>query len=142
MLRAPPEVDGGLFQIAMTPQQDLNGAQIRTCFEEMRGKTMPQDVWVYLFLDARLLGSLFAGVARCFRIDRLTTIVPAIAWKQPFAGFSRQAAPVLAQFLQLRRINRLGMSKQALNCLNVFALVDKKGREAVTEVVEAESLTT
>jgi hypothetical protein len=33
------------------------------------------------------------------------------------------------------------MSKQALNRLYVFALVDKKGREAVTEVVEAESLT-
>ena len=32
------------------------------------------------------------------------------------------------------------MSKQALNCLNVFALVDKKGCEAVAEVVEAESL--
>jgi hypothetical protein len=63
-------------------------------------KTMPQDVWVYLFLDARLLGSLFAGVARCFRIDRVTTTVPAIAWKQPFAGLSRQAPPVLAQFFQ------------------------------------------
>src|SRR6266851_7735920 len=61
---------------------------------------MPQDVWIYLFLDARSLGSLLAGVPRCFRIDRLTTTVPAIAWKQPFAGFSRQAAPVLAQFLQ------------------------------------------
>jgi hypothetical protein len=33
------------------------------------------------------------------------------------------------------------MSKQALNCLYVFALVEKKGREAVAEVVEAESLT-
>src|SRR6267154_3087562 len=66
----------------------------------MRGKAMPQDVWIYLFLDARSLGSLFAGVPRCFRIDRLTTTVPAIAWKQPFAGFSRQAAPVLAQFFR------------------------------------------
>ena len=53
--------------------------------------------------------------------------------------------------LQLRRVNRLGievksrarlrMTQQSLNCLNVFALVDKKGREAVTEIVEAESLT-
>src|ERR1700682_2353450 len=61
---------------------------------------MPQDVWIYLFLDARSLGRLLAGVPRCFGIDRLTTTVPAIAWKQPFAGFSRQAAPVLAQFFQ------------------------------------------
>ena len=26
--------------------------------------------------------------------------MPAVAWKQPCAGFSRQAAPVLAQFLE------------------------------------------
>ncbi len=33
------------------------------------------------------------------------------------------------------------MTKQPLNRLYVFALADKKGREAVTEVVEDESLT-
>ena len=33
------------------------------------------------------------------------------------------------------------MAKQSLSCLNVFARVDQKSREAVTEVVEAESLT-
>jgi len=33
------------------------------------------------------------------------------------------------------------VTKQPLNRLYVFALADKKGREAVTEVVEAESLT-
>jgi hypothetical protein len=32
------------------------------------------------------------------------------------------------------------MAKQTLNCLYVFALVDKEGREAVAEVVESESL--
>ncbi|MGC0776297.1 MAG: hypothetical protein WCD68_03765 [Candidatus Acidiferrum sp.] len=32
------------------------------------------------------------------------------------------------------------MAKQALNRLYVFAFVDKKGREAVAEVVESESL--
>ena len=52
---------------------------------------------------------------------------------------------------QFRRVNRLGIeiksgarfgvAKQALNRLHVFALVDKKGREAVAEVVKAESLT-
>jgi len=67
---------------------------------EMELGIVPQDMWIYLFLDARLLSGLLAGIARCFRIDRLTTTVPAIAWKQPFAGFSRQAAPVLAQFFQ------------------------------------------
>ena len=53
-----------------------------------------------LFLDARALGGFLAGVPRCFRIDGLITVVPTVAWKQPFAGLSRQAAPVLAQFLE------------------------------------------
>ena len=66
----------------------------------MRGKAMAQDVGMDLFLDARSLGGLLAGVPRCFRIDRLITVVPAVAWKQPCAGFSRQAAPVLAQFFE------------------------------------------
>jgi hypothetical protein len=32
------------------------------------------------------------------------------------------------------------MTKQSLNRLYVFALVDKKGRKGVTEIAEAESL--
>jgi hypothetical protein len=32
------------------------------------------------------------------------------------------------------------VTKQSLNCLYVFALVDKEGREAVAEVVESECL--
>src|SRR5467141_3695001 len=93
------EVDGGLFQIAMT-QQDLNGAQIRACFEQMSGEAVAQDVWVYSLFDACSLGRLLAGIARCFRIDRLAATVPAVAWKEPDAGFSRQATPVLAQFFE------------------------------------------
>ena len=93
------EVDGGLFQIAMT-QQDLNGAQIRACFEQMSGEAVAQDVWIYSLFDACSLGRLLARIARCFCIDRLATTVPAVAWKEPDAGFSRQAAPVLAQFFE------------------------------------------
>ena len=43
--------------------------------------------------------------------------------------------------IEVKSRARLRMAQQSLNCLNVFALVDKRGREAVTEVVEAESLT-
>jgi hypothetical protein len=51
-------------------------------------------------LDACALGSLLTGVARCFRIDGLIAVVPTVAWKQPFTGFSRQTTPVFAQFLE------------------------------------------
>src|SRR5713226_3772311 len=66
----------------------------------MSGEAVAQDVWVYSLFDACSLGRLLAGIARCFRIDRLATAVPAVAWKEPDAGFSRQAAPVLAQFFE------------------------------------------
>src|SRR5882724_9748840 len=66
----------------------------------MCGKTMAQRVRMDFFLDARSLGSFLTGVPRCFRIDGLITVVPAVAWKQPYAGLSPQAAPVLAQFFE------------------------------------------
>src|SRR5712691_6299972 len=63
----------------------------------MCGEAVAQDVWVNPLLEARSLGGLLAGVARCFRIDGLTRTVPAVARKQPHAGLSPQTAPVLAQ---------------------------------------------
>src|ERR1700746_738777 len=59
-----------------------------------------QDVWLYSLFDACSLGCLLEGIARCFRIGRLATTVPAVAWKEPDAGFSRQAPPVRAQFFE------------------------------------------
>src|SRR5713101_4571738 len=66
----------------------------------MRSETVTQRVGMDLFLDARALNRFLARVPGCFRIDGLITVVPTVAWKQPFAGLSRQAAPVLAQFFQ------------------------------------------
>src|SRR5260370_22692014 len=66
----------------------------------MRGEAVTQRVGMDLFLDARALDSFLASVPRCFRIDGLITVVPTVAWKQPCPGLSRQAAPVLAQFLE------------------------------------------
>src|SRR5258706_5694312 len=66
----------------------------------MRGEAVTQGVGMDLFLDACTLDSFLASVPRCFRIDGLITVVPTVAWKQPCAGFSRQTAPVFAQFLE------------------------------------------
>src|SRR5258707_12144818 len=112
------EVDGGLFEVAMA-QQDLNGAQIRARLEKMRGEAVTQRVGMDLFLDARSLGSLLTGVPRCFRIDGLITVVPTVAWKQPYAGLSRQAAPVPAQFFQKFRAEHHIAISASLAPLNV-----------------------
>ena len=55
------QIDGGLFQIAVA-QQDLNGAQIGACFEQISGEAVTQRVGMDLFLDAGSLGGLLAGV--------------------------------------------------------------------------------
>src|ERR1700689_3979245 len=58
--RRKMKVDGGLLQIAM-PQQNLDGAQVRTRFQEMGGEAVPQSVRMNLPADAGALGRLFAG---------------------------------------------------------------------------------
>jgi hypothetical protein len=35
------EIDGGLFEIAMS-EQDLDGTQVGTCFQQVRRKAVPQ----------------------------------------------------------------------------------------------------
>src|SRR5208337_4033369 len=93
------QVDGGLFQIAMA-QQDLNGAEIGTRFEQMSGEAVAQRVRMNSFLEVRALGGFMTRMPNGFRIDGLATVMVAVAWKQPDAWFSSQAVPVLAQFFE------------------------------------------
>ena len=59
-----------------------------------------RNVWGWTYFLMPALGSLLTGVPRCFCIDELSAVVPTVAWKQPFAGFSGQTTPVFAQFLE------------------------------------------
>jgi hypothetical protein len=61
------EVDGGLFQIAMS-QQDLNGADPRLPREDA-WRSSDAMCGMDLFLDASTLDSFFTRVPGCFRID-------------------------------------------------------------------------
>ena len=46
------QVNRGLFQIVVT-EEHLDGTQVGTRFEQMSGKTMPQRVRVYPFVETR-----------------------------------------------------------------------------------------
>ena len=48
------EIDGGLFQIAMA-QQDLDGPQIRSVFQQVSGEAVTQGVRMDLLPNSRLL---------------------------------------------------------------------------------------
>src|SRR5208282_2121414 len=93
------QVDGGLFQIAMA-QQDLNSAQIRARFEQMRGETVAQRVWVDDFLEGGLLSCSFAGMVDRLGRDGPITVTTMPARKQPYTELWSQTAPVLAEFVE------------------------------------------
>jgi hypothetical protein len=51
------EIDGGLFQIAM-PQQDLDGPQIRSVFQQVSGEAVTQGVIVVLIISFPLRSAI------------------------------------------------------------------------------------
>ena len=57
MARRQLQIAGCLFQIAM-PQQQLNRAQIRSCFEQMRGEAVAQRVGMNRLVEAGPAGKL------------------------------------------------------------------------------------
>src|ERR1700685_1862931 len=62
MLLREVEIDGGLFEVTM-PEQDLDGAQVSTCFQQVRGKAVPQCVGMNLLI-------LQPGLDRSLLTDR------------------------------------------------------------------------
>jgi chorismate synthase len=74
------EIDGGLFQIVMA-QQDLNGVQVGTRFQQVGGEAVAEHVGINFLFNAGTAGGVLAGVARGLGIDGLIAAVPAIAGK-------------------------------------------------------------
>src|SRR5882724_355840 len=90
------EIDGSLFQITM-PQQNLNGSQIRTVFEQMCGKTMPKCVGMDFLVETGTLRGCSTGNPDDLGRNRMIGGVPAVAGEYPDGWFTPQAAPVFAQ---------------------------------------------
>src|SRR5215471_2517876 len=99
MPRREMKVDGGLLQIAV-PQQNLDGAHVRTRFQKMGSEAVAQSVGMNLFLDASSFCSVLTGMPGHLGVDRPIAGVPTIARKQPNAGLAPQAAPILPQGLE------------------------------------------
>jgi len=96
------EIDGGLFEIAMS-EQDLDSAEVSACFQKVRCKTVPQRMWMdVLILEPGLDRSLLAGGPEHLRGDRAACGVPPVARKQPVLGLPPQSSPPGAQFFEQR----------------------------------------
>jgi hypothetical protein len=55
------KIDRGLLQIVMS-QEQLNGAQVRSVFQQVRSETMAQRVGMNPVLKSRPLGSTLARI--------------------------------------------------------------------------------
>jgi hypothetical protein len=66
MLLREMEINGGFFQIAMS-QQDLDGPQIRSVFQQVSRETVPQGLLILLMIYSQ----------RRFAIG----VIPSMAWK-------------------------------------------------------------
>ena len=79
------QIDRRLLQVAMS-EQHLNGAQVGTGFEQMRGKAVAQRVRmnVLVFKPSALCGVL-TGSPQDLGGDRITCGMPSVAGKQPVA---------------------------------------------------------
>src|SRR5579864_4879364 len=96
------EVNRGFLQIAMT-EQNLNGAQIRSGFEQVRRETVPQGVRMNLQTEPRPFGCFPASLPDHFRVDGRFPRVPPVAGEQPDLRSAPKSAPERSEFLQQLR---------------------------------------
>jgi len=80
------QIDCRLLKVAMS-QQDLNGSQVGTGFEQMRGKAVAQSVGMdTLVLKTGTFGGLLAGVPENLGGDRMTRRMPSVAGNSQLVG--------------------------------------------------------
>jgi hypothetical protein len=90
------EIDGGLFQIAVS-EQDLYSPQVRTGFKQMSGEAVTQGVRMDFLPNTGNIGRFSACLPDHLGENRMIGGVPAVAGKQPHSRFPAQTAIVLAQ---------------------------------------------
>src|ERR1700728_779134 len=96
------QINRCLFQIAM-PEQNLDGAQVGTGFQQVRGKAMAERVRMNMFiLEAGVFGRLHAGPPQNLGVDRAVECTPKSSGKSPVGRLAVESAPVRSQRLQQR----------------------------------------
>jgi hypothetical protein len=76
---------------------------------------MAKRVRVDGLVEARALSGFPAGIAKRFGVHRAMGSMPAVAGKEPIAGFSPQPAPVLAQFVLTGNPTQSGVAQRKIH---------------------------
>src|SRR5271157_4728824 len=84
----------------MMSQEQLNGAQVSTVFEQVGSETVAQGVGMDSILQASASGGLAAGVIDGLGSDGMIRRMVAAPGEQPLRRFALQPVPVVAQSFQ------------------------------------------
>src|SRR5271165_3867279 len=84
----------------MMSQEQLNGAQVSTVFEQVGSETVAQGVGMDSILQASASGGLAAGVIDGLGGDRMIRPMVTAPGEQPLRRFALQPAPIVAQSFQ------------------------------------------
>ena|SRR5258707_15498632 len=98
MLLGEVQIDGGLFQVAMS-EQDLNGAEVSPSLEQVRRKAVAQSVGMDMLMlktsaECGLLTSCPEHLGRYSMARRM----PPVAGKQPERRLVPEPAPGAQRF--------------------------------------------
>ena len=74
--------------------------QVGARFQQVSSEAVAEHVGINFLFKAGPAGGVLASVAWGLGIDGPIAAVPAIAGKQPAAGFSARASPVQAEFVE------------------------------------------
>ena len=88
------EIARSLFQIVMA-QQNLDGVQVRTRFQHVRGKAVTEHVGVHLLLKAGTTSSVLAGVPSLQKKCHTQVELPDLGGVKVEA--TRQISPVVVE---------------------------------------------
>ena len=91
------DVNHGFAQVGVAEQQ-LDGAQVGSGFEEMSGEAVAKSVRMQRLVDSGAFGGFPAGVPDDLVADGVIGRVPATAREQPNGRFAGQPAIMCAQF--------------------------------------------
>jgi hypothetical protein len=79
----------------LVAHQHLNGSQVRSLFEHVRRKAVPESMWCDVFLDSGFPCGRLHGFPNHLGRDRLVS-APAIAGAREQIGSGTHPTPVLA----------------------------------------------
>ena len=104
--------------------------QVSAGFQQVSGEAVTEHMRIHLLLNTGTAGSELAGMTRGLGLNGPIAAVPAIAGKQPDAGFFLQTSPVRAEFVEQNG------TKHHITVLATLAALDVNHHSSAIDVAD------